>query len=370
MLETTELPPNTTNETLSDLLDGIAAAKKGIACAKTKIKEIVTSQMVNYPVDKSTWLFKLLTKLKNPQQRLLEIYEAIGCLCKELTENCAILDEAKKSGTKAVFKKLTMGGDFAVSEHVKTFTLDDLEGKKLPLDSMICQADALNFMQRRWDKFHYEFFSKSKGDFDPTKISDIYDCLKHDILHHFSFFAPQVKRVYYNLKILTDFVIPHEYGVEKKDKLEIGVQIVKPLIMNVISHMEEGFKSFPSCRTFLYFTSESHLHALRNTLVLAGLSANASSCESVEAMNINYFSHCVFKLYEDVSFPITSDDRYYINILFSPGAAGDPFEATNPDEHTLPVLLPVPLASRIPFADFKRIISELNYKDELFDEKD
>lgn len=135
--------------------------------------------------------------------------------------------------------------------------------------------------------------------------------------------------------------------------------------------MEEGFKALPACRTFLYFTSESHLHALRNTMVLSGLPSNASgttffyviiniiiASESIEAMNINYFSHCVFRLYEDVSYSIDSEERFYVNVLFSPGAAGDPFVATFASEHRLPVLLPVPLSGRIPFSQFKKILGK------------
>ena len=73
-------------------------------------------------------------------------------------------------------------------------------------------------------------------------------------------------------------------------------------------------------------------------------------------MNINYLSHGVFRLYEDVSCAVDSEDRFYVNVLFSPGAAGDPFAAKNAAEHRLPIMLPVPLCGRVPFAQFKRIV--------------
>jgi hypothetical protein len=75
-----------------------------------------------------------------------------------------------------------------------------------------------------------------------------------------------------------------------------------------------------------------------------------------EAMNIQYLAHGVFRLYEDVSCAEDSEDRFYVNVLFSPGAAGDPFAAKNAAEHRLPIMLPVPLCGRVPFAEFKRIV--------------
>lgn len=61
----------------------------------------------------------------------------------------------------------------------------------------------------------------------------MYDCLKHDVLHYYPFFSPEVKKIYYNVKTLADFVVPQEYGIDKDEKLKIGLQIVHPLLWNV-----------------------------------------------------------------------------------------------------------------------------------------
>jgi predicted glycoside hydrolase/deacetylase ChbG (UPF0249 family) len=230
----------------------------------------------------------------------------------------------------------------------------------LPIESLLCQKEALVLMRERWDKLYQEFYDPTTDTFDTTKIADLYDCLKYDVLHNSSFLSyDNLSKVYYSVKKIADFVIPHEYGLEKEDKLAIGLNIAKPLLQRICQHLEAGFESKPAARTHLYFTSESHIHALRNSLVLGGMPANASSAESVAAMQINYLSHGVFRLFEDVSVPADSADRFYVNVMFSPGAAGDPFAAKNAAEHRLPIMLPVPLCGRVPFSEFKRIIGDM-----------
>lgn len=71
---------------------------------------------------------------------------------------------------------------------------------------------------------------------------------------------------------------------------------------------------------------------------------------------LNYLSHLVVRLYEDVSKPLDDPLRFYVNVQFSPGAALDPFVFR--EAHTLPVSRPVPINGRIPWSTFKLIFGE------------
>ena len=362
LLDTIELPPNTLNDKIGDLLDGVSLAKKTMKSVKNKIKAIVTSDNCTNieSCEQISWSFKRFSLLKNPNKKLIEVYESITELLKQIHERCDRLDNISTDGTPVMHFHRPFHHVSSKNEQPRVYLKDYEQDLSLPAESLECQKDALHYMKQRWDKLHFEFYDNKTGEFDTSKISDIYDCLKHEVLHYNKFFTPEIKKIYYDVKTLGDFVIPQEYGIERDEKLKIGLQIVHPLLLNVVKHLEQGFQCVPTTtRAFLYFTSESHLHALRNSLVLAGFPANTSTLESVEAMNINYFSHCVFRLYEDLLCPVDSDDRFYVNILFSPGAAGDPFEATYPSEHILPVLLPVPLSGKVPFSIFKKVISEI-----------
>lgn len=44
---------------------------------------------------------------------------------------------------------------------------------------------------------------------------------------------------------------------------------------------------------FLYFSSESHIHALRNVIQLCGLPSNKTVATTLEATELSYLSHGV-----------------------------------------------------------------------------
>eukprot|EP00884_Botryococcus_braunii_P003824 jgi/Botrbrau1/13442/Bobra.0082s0046.1 len=90
-------------------------------------------------------------------------------------------------------------------------------------------------------------------------------------------------------------------------------------------------------RTRIYFTSESHMHSLLNVLrfctlgrdevgVNGGLvSEEAHSKLRHDTPELDYMTHIVFRMYENKKEPVTSPERFRIEILFSPGASHDPF---------------------------------------------
>ncbi len=157
---------------------------------------------------------------------------------------------------------------------------------------------------------------------------------------------------------MADFVIPQEFGVYRTDKLSIATRIAKPLLNRIVDNLEAGLQPRPSRRVNLYFSSESHIHALRNVLLLLGCPLNHTVATTLEAMELNYLSHAVLRLYEDRSVPPAHPARFYINVQFSPGAALDPFIFAE-DGHVLPVSRPVPVNGRIPLQTFKALVQGL-----------
>ena len=79
-------------------------------------------------------------------------------------------------------------------------------------------------------------------------------------------------------------------------------------------------------RTRLYFTSESHIHSLLTLIRYGGL-CNADDSQWQRALDyisrvsgLNYMTQIVIMLYEDPTKPADSDERYHIELHFSPGA--------------------------------------------------
>lgn len=81
-------------------------------------------------------------------------------------------------------------------------------------------------------------------------------------------------------------------------------------------------------RTRIYFTSESNIHAMHNMLKFGVLSQlNTPDWINARAIldstpELNYMTQFVFLLFENGQVPVDSEDRYKIEIHFSPGAKG------------------------------------------------
>ncbi len=227
---------------------------------------------------------------------------------------------------------------------------------------LLCHKETLFLMKSRWDSLITSFYDPENDTFDPTKLPDVYDCIKYDVLHNMEFLA-DIRPLYSAIKRVADLsahthslhsadvwrvllahcyaaahvrmhvaacvcvclpplsVVPNEYGILRKDKWLIGVGIARPLLKRMIGKLESALSPRCPSRVTLYFSSESHIHALRNVLLLSGIACNRTVATTLDAIELNYLSHAVFRLYEDVSKPIDDPLRYYVNVQFSPGAA-------------------------------------------------
>ena len=85
-------------------------------------------------------------------------------------------------------------------------------------------------------------------------------------------------------------------------------------------------------RTRLYFTSESHLHTVLNSLRFANPDSNVNSLLSEEGIRILnaapelcYLTQIVMRVFEDNRSEMANDPRRFrVEIFFSPGATATP----------------------------------------------
>jgi inositol hexakisphosphate/diphosphoinositol-pentakisphosphate kinase len=227
----------------------------------------------------------------------------------------------------------------------------------LPPDTMFCH-ETLSLFKERWATLVKSFYDEKTQKLDATKIPDLDDCIKYDALHNVKIIQllhPDIRHVYRSIRQAADFVIPQEYGVLRKHKLSLGKKMVKPLLQRITENLEIGLLENASSRVHLYFSSESHIHALRNVIQLSGLPSNKTIAATLEATELNYMSHGVFRLFLDPSKAEGDPYRYYVSVMFSPGAALNPFTFVE-DNHMLPVSRPVPVNGRIPLVVFKQLL--------------
>ena len=90
--------------------------------------------------------------------------------------------------------------------------------------SSLYHGETWELLARRWTKLEKEFLNVKTNLFDISKIPDIYDCIKYDLLHNKSIFSkcPLAEELYTYAKNMADVVIPQEYGMTQAEKLTIA----------------------------------------------------------------------------------------------------------------------------------------------------
>ena len=241
-----------------------------------------------------------------------------------------------------------------------------------------CSGESFMLMHDRWKTLGSSFYKHGK--FNASKIPDIYDSVKYDTLHNSHLGLPGFLELYGVAKRLADVVIPNEYGITPEGKYQIASKVVPALVgkilqdlantreesLEVEGHNCEGedlgeedeeeqptdeldviqnrlYPEFASeinsplrhVRTRVYFTSESHIHALTNLLKYATLREPSDQkgppivSEKGGALmstfsELDYVSHLVIRMFEKKDEPIDSPRRFRIMVLFSPGANSNP----------------------------------------------
>ncbi|CAF3385408.1 unnamed protein product [Rotaria socialis] len=221
-----------------------------------------------------------------------------------------------------------------------------------PTSDELFHSETWDLCLRRWLKLSKDFYDKQKDRFNISKVPDIYDSIKYDLLHNKNALQFScAEDLYVCSKALADIVVPQEYGMTVDEKLSIARGIITPLLRKiqadlqcnltgVLTHDEHVNKLDPSyskgiqtpgrhVRTRLYFTSESHVHSLLTVIRYGGL-LDASDDEqwkrSMEYLDtvseLNYLTQIVIMLYEDSSEEENSERRFHVELHCSPGAYG------------------------------------------------
>ncbi|XP_055861728.1 inositol hexakisphosphate and diphosphoinositol-pentakisphosphate kinase 2-like isoform X6 [Biomphalaria glabrata] len=232
-------------------------------------------------------------------------------------------------------------------------------------DLTLFNGESWELLIRRWAKLEKDFRLKNNR-FDISKIPDIYDCIKYDLQHNQK--TLQFKRaqeLFMCSKALADIIIPQEYGITKEERLHIGQNYCTPLLrkircdllqcineqttdesttrldskqiqfilhesndIDILNRYSNGVASPERfVRTRLYFTSESHIHSLLNMLRYGDFLDEEKDEQWKRSMDfigacaeLNYMSQIVLMMFEDPAQDEGSDDRFHIELHFSPGA--------------------------------------------------
>lgn len=219
----------------------------------------------------------------------------------------------------------------------------------------MCEHESFRTMQHRWDKVSIDLHDPESNTWDVTKIGDIYDSIRFDVIHMSDILrklSVPMEDLLSNSKALADFWVTQEYGISHADKLEIGRLIAGPLLNEIISNIENAaFNSAPSVN--LYFTSESHLHGLLNLIMLSGVEGMLLDRENVT--DLDYLTHLLFKVYES-----EQSKTFRVELFLSAGAI-----ACNPkmdvgQTHALPIESPLLVHENLSLFRLRSLLNNSN----------
>ncbi|XP_057577925.1 inositol hexakisphosphate and diphosphoinositol-pentakisphosphate kinase 1 isoform X6 [Hippopotamus amphibius kiboko] len=233
---------------------------------------------------------------------------------------------------------------FALIENLTHQIRERMQDPK-SVDLQLYHSETLELMLQRWSKLERDFRQKS-GRYDISKIPDIYDCVKYDVQHNGSLGLQGTAELLRLSKALADVVIPQEYGISREEKLEIAVGFCLPLLRKILldlqrTHEDEYSRGVLSpgrhVRTRLYFTSESHVHSLLSVFRYGGLLDETNDAQWQRALaylsaisELNYMTQIVIMLYEDNTQDPLSEERFHVELHFSPGVKGVEEEGSAP----------------------------------------
>ncbi|KAJ3034578.1 hypothetical protein HDV00_004941 [Rhizophlyctis rosea] len=272
-----------------EMLDDSNAAKEPMENIKNRLQAIINPKS---PAEVPEGLRGSLKDGVEPSECLRELIELMGTLREVMRDN---------------------------------FRGRDVEG----LQNRWCCQETPGLFKERWEKLFKDFCDVEPEKFDPSKVSELYDSLKYDLLHNRKFLdaiftdpthtRSLLKRLYINSKRLFDFVAPNEYGLDSEEKLQISVETSLVLLNTLVQDLQSA-RSNRGPSTRLYFTKESKVIALLNTVLLCGLPTKVQVGGVPE---LDYLTQITFELHERNGGLMNEDPEareYSLRIGFSPGA--------------------------------------------------
>jgi len=171
----------------------------------------------------------------------------------------------------------------------------------------------------------------------------------------------KLRELYRFSKVLFDYIGPQEYGMLESEKLEIGLLTSLPLLKEIVTDLEE-VQASEDAKSFIYFTKESHIYTLLNSIIEGGVQTKIARNAIPE---LDYLSQICFELYESQNEATTDNPEgscfnYSIRITLSPGChAFDPLDVQLDSKHCIGC---TPRRSLTPHVEWKEVLETLRAK--------
>lgn len=246
----------------------------------------------------STATKKAMLALKNPYRALQRMHVLIKLLCDQIKtlvadeeSNDDDYDRSSATSVSSTAKQMNIGDSLESDVGIQAPAKSKIDQQTTVKAELYCH-ETLRLMYDRWEKLNKDFYSTNLGMYDLSKVPDIYDSIRYEVLHNSKLNLEGMKELYQLSMLFEASVVPQEYGIDRNDKRKIGSMMCHFLLDKIKYDLNASFQdgqgdmryqldsshaddleinTLGRCvRTRLYFTSESHLHTLLNVLRFAG----------------------------------------------------------------------------------------------------
>ena len=89
----------------------------------------------------------------------------------------------------------------------------------------VYRSESMTLLLGRWQKLEKDFYNDKADTFDISKIPDIYDCIKYDLVHNSHLMLKGQNELFRLARELARLVVSQEYGMTSEEKLNIGTKM-------------------------------------------------------------------------------------------------------------------------------------------------
>ena len=193
---------------------------------------------------------KLLLKEGSPKQCLEAIHEACNKFIHQLN---AEIKKVSDEYPMVLEAQLTVNPQSTAYNRLRTtsgssgslgapFTGPGPRLQQRVEDLVVLRWVQLRRIEHRWTKLLYGF-TKTPGQYDTSKVTDLWDCAYYDIVHHNQELPPEALETLQRdlMRVLVPmhaWVSSAEFGITATDKLRIGVETTWRLLQKMVNDVE------------------------------------------------------------------------------------------------------------------------------------
>ena len=111
--------------------------------------------------------------------------------------------------------------------------------------------ETFDLMLGRWEKLNKDFKDKVTDRYDLTKVPDVYDMIRYDVLHNSHVPLNGIEELFHLSMAFADCVVPQEYGIHEVDKRFIGAKMCSALLEKLKYDLEVAQKGSSDMRYML-----------------------------------------------------------------------------------------------------------------------